>query len=242
VIAARVMILCGGLGTRLRPAVADVPKVLAPIAGRPFLDLLIGELHRAGARRFVLLAGHRADQVARHQATLRRTFPDCELAISVEPAALGTAGAIRHAASFVDGTFVLVNGDTLCELDLGGLIVAHRAHGAAMTLAAAHVDDTSRYGALEVASDGALRALRDAPTPGPGLINAGVYVIEPDVVDAIPRDRAASLERELLPALIAAGRRVHVVPHRGGVIDIGTPDSWAALASGHAGWRFGHGR
>lgn len=228
----RALILCGGLGTRLRSAVAEVPKVLAPVAGRPFLDVLVAEIRRAGLHRLVLLAGHLADQVERYAGgPLRRAYPDVELALSAEPAPLGTAGAVKHAARFIDGTFLLVNGDTFLELDAAALLAAHRAAGALVTLAAVPVPDTSRYGALDVAPDGALRSFTEKATAaGPGLINAGAYLAEPRLLDEIPAGRAASLEREILPALLARGERLQTHRQAGRFVDIGTPESWAAFS------------
>ncbi len=227
----RALILCGGLGTRLRPAVAEVPKVLAPVAGRPFLDVLVGELRRAGLRRLVLLVGHLADQVERHvSGPLARACPDVEIELSEEPAPLGTAGAVKHAARFVDGTFLVVNGDTFLELDAAALLDAHRRAGALVTLAAVTVPDVSRYGALELAEDGALRAFAEKTGAAAGLINAGAYAAEPRLLDAIPAGRAVSLEREVLPALLGRGERLHAHRQTGRFVDIGTPESWAAFS------------
>lgn len=228
----RALILCGGLGTRLRPAVAEVPKVLAPVAGRPFLDVLVGELRRAGLRRLVLLVGHLADQVERHvSGPLARAYPDVEIELSAEPAPLGTAGAVKHAARFVDGTFLVVNGDTFLELDAAALLGAHRRAGALVTLAAVAVPDASRYGALELAEGGAVRAFAEkASGATPGIINAGAYAAEPRLLDAIPAGRAVSLEREVLPALLDRGERLHAHRQTGRFVDIGTPESWAAFS------------
>lgn len=227
----RAFVLCGGLGTRLRDAVADVPKVLAPIAGRPFLDLFIGALHRGGIRRIVLLAGHLADQVEAHvRGPLRRAFPDIEVQISIEPAPLGTAGALAHARQLVDGTFLLLNGDTYIELDAGAMVAAHRRTGALVTIAAVSVPDAGRYGALDVTGDGRVRGFREKGVAGPGQVNAGIYVLEPRVLDAIPAGRAVSLERETLPALLAAREPVHAMPLPGSFVDIGTPESWSAFS------------
>lgn len=228
----RAFVLCGGLGTRLRAAVADVPKVLAPIAGRPFLDVLVGELHRAGLRRLVLLVGHMADQVEAHvRGPLARSHPDLEIELSAEPAPLGTAGALKHAARFVDGTSLLLNGDTYLELDAAGLLAAHRRSTAPITLAAVSVADTSRYGALELGGGDLLRRFTEkSGSAGAGPINAGFYAFEPRLLDEIAAGRAVSLEREVLPALLLRGEEIHVHRQAGRFVDIGTPESWAALS------------
>lgn len=226
----RAFVLCGGLGTRLREAVADVPKVLAPIAGRPFLDLFVGALHRGGIRRIVLLAGHLGDQVEAYvRGPLRAAYPDVEVAVSIETTPLGTAGALQNARKLIDGTFLLVNGDTFLELDAPALLAAHRTAGSVVTIAGTEVHDASAFGSLDVV-DGAVRGFREKGTAGPGLVNAGVYVLEPQVLDAIPSGRAVSLERETLPALLAGGKNVGAVKLPGSFVDIGTPDRWSALS------------
>ena len=227
----RTFVLCGGLGTRLRDAVGGVPKVLAPVAGRRFLDLFVGALHRAGIRRIVLLAGHLADQVAAHvRGPLRHAFPDVEIVVSVEPMPLGTAGALAHARALVDGTCLLLNGDTYVELDAQALLAAHRRAGSLVTIAAVRVADRAWFGALDVAADGRLRGFLEKGATGAGLVNAGVYVLEPRVLDCITPGRAVSLEREVLPALVAAHEPVRVVTLPGSFVDIGTPESWSAFS------------
>jgi NDP-sugar pyrophosphorylase family protein len=182
-------------------------------------------------RSYVLLAGHLAEHVERHAGVLRARYPDIDVAISTEPTPLGTAGALKHAEHLVDDTIVVVNGDTFCDVDVAGLAVRHRVRRAAVTLASITVEDSSRYGGLQVATDGTLRAfVEKSATHGRGPINAGVYVIEPRVIAAIPAGRAVSLEREVLPALIAAGDRIQVVHQHGRFVDIGTPESWSAFS------------
>ena len=122
-----VLVLAGGLGTRLRAVIADRPKVLAPVAGGTFLNLLVARLHAGGTRRIVLLVGHLHEQVERHVAErLRPAYPGLEIACSVEPTPLGTAGALRHAAALCGETFLALNGDTFFELDTAALVAAHR--------------------------------------------------------------------------------------------------------------------
>lgn len=227
------LVLCGGLGTRLRAAVADVPKVLAPVAGRPFLDVLVDVLHRAGIRRVVLLTGYLAEQVEEHVArVLRGAFPDVRFEVSTEPSPLGTGGAVKHAARFLDREqpFLLVNGDTYVEIDIRKLFADHRAADALVTIAAVDVPDAERYGALDVDAAGTLRRFVEKGEVGRGLVNAGVYVVEPRVLDAIDPGRAVSLEREVLPVLLARGERIFARRQPGGFVDIGTVESWAAFS------------
>lgn len=224
-------VLCGGLGTRLRDAVADVPKVLAPVAGRPFLDLLVDVLAAAGVRRIVLLTGYLSELVEQHVArVLQARHPAVTFEISAEPAPLGTGGAVRNAARFVDGPFLLVNGDTHIELDLAALVSAHRAD-ALVTIAVVHVRDAERFGTLDIDAAGRVRTFAEKGFSGPGLVNAGVYVVEPRLLAAIPEGVAVSLERTTLPALVDAGEPVHAAILVGSFTDIGTVESWSTLSS-----------
>ncbi|CAN5866191.1 nucleotidyltransferase family protein [soil metagenome] len=226
------LVLCGGLGTRLRDAVGEVPKVLAPIAGRPFLDLLVGALQRGGIQRIVLLAGYLADQVQAYaDGPLREAYPDVEVQVCVEASPLGTGGAIRNAQQFVDGTFIVLNGDTYIELDAHALLAAHRGAGAKTTIATVRVEDASRFGSVDVDGDGNVAGFHEKGAVGPGLVNAGVYVLESSVLESIPSDRAVSFERETLPALLTAGQRVHAAMLPGSFVDIGTPQSWTAFSA-----------
>ena len=224
--ATRALILAGGKGTRLAAAVPDRPKVLAPINGRPFLDLMIGDLARRGLERLVFLLGDRHEPVV---AALGGR-PGVEW--SIEDGPLGTAGAVKHAARFCTEDFFLLNGDTHLDFDAAALLSAHRRSKAAVTLAAARVPDAGRYGSLDLAPDGRVRGFREkAPNSGPGVINGGVYVIAPRVLDRIEAGRAVSLENDVFPELIRDGEPVIAVEQSGAFFDIGTESSWKSFAS-----------
>ncbi len=185
-----VLVLAGGLGTRLRSVVADRPKVLALVGGQPFLDILVAQLYGHGVRRIGLLLGHLHQQVQDHvERVLQLRFPDIEFALSVEPEPLGTAGALRHAGALVQdaaGTAILMNGDTFVAFDPAAVLAVHCASGAAVTMAVQHVDDISRFGAVELDAHGRVIAFREKQADtGPGWINAGVYAFEPALLDLI---------------------------------------------------------
>lgn len=225
-------VLCGGLGTRLRGAVADVPKVLAPVGGRPFLDLLVEVLHAAGVRRIVLLTGYLSELVERHvDRTLAPRHADVVFQISPEPSPLGTGGALRHAARFVDGPFLLVNGDTHLELDLRALVRAHETANALVTIAVVHVRDAERFGTIAITPHGRVQTFAEKGFAGPGLVNAGVYVVEPRLLGAIAAGGPVSFERTTLPALVDAGEEVHAALLPGSFTDIGTAESWSNFSS-----------
>ena len=217
-------ILAGGLGTRLRGVVADRPKVLAPVAGRPFLAHLLDQLRRGGIRQTTLLTGYAADQV---QAAIGSTFADMAIAYSVEHQPLGTGGALRHALPHLnERTILLLNGDSYCEIDISGLLACHKTTGGQVTLTLARVADSSRYGRVHCGDDRRIFSFEEKKRAREaGWINAGVYVLDREIIERIPAGRAVSLEREILPELVAAG--VAFGFPGGRFIDIGTPESYA---------------
>jgi Nucleoside-diphosphate-sugar pyrophosphorylase involved in lipopolysaccharide biosynthesis/translation initiation factor 2B, gamma/epsilon subunits (eIF-2Bgamma/eIF-2Bepsilon) len=227
----RALILAGGLGTRLRSLLPDRPKVLAPIAGRPFLDILVEQLLARGVRRIVLLLGNLSDQVMAHVEDRRGEWPaDLQVDFSVETSPLGTGGAVKLAERFCEGRFLLFNGDTYFDLDIAALLRTHESTRALLTLAAAEVADADRFGRLEVSAEGFIRRFREKEvSAGPGLINAGVYLMEPAVLGRIPAGRAVSLESEVFPALLADGQRFFVSAQHGAFFDIGTPPGYQSF-------------
>jgi D-glycero-alpha-D-manno-heptose 1-phosphate guanylyltransferase len=221
-------VLAGGLGTRLRSVVADRPKVLAEVAGRPFLTHLLDQLFTAGAEDVVLLTGFGADQV---RAAFGDSYRGMTVRYSEEPEPLGTGGAVRHAADLFRGDAVLLlNGDSYCAIDLAKLVATARNAGQ-VGVALAHVDDVSRYGAVGVGPAGRVTAFVEKSgakggAKGEGWINAGIYLIPRARLADVPAGRAVSLEREVLPRWVA-DPGIRGVPG-GRFIDIGTPESFAA--------------
>jgi NDP-sugar pyrophosphorylase family protein len=227
-----VVVLCGGLGTRLRPAVGDRPKALAAVGEKPFLTLQLEALRARGARRFVLCVGHLADQI-------ESTFGDgSSLGVSIEYSQdgaklLGTGGALKRAEKCFAPAAVVINGDTYLDLDLGRLVRAHdsaRTRGAAATLTLAHVTDASRFGAVELRGN-RVASFSEKAHPGPGWVNAGAYVIERELLARIPRDEVVSLERDVFPSALRDGVRLAAVPHEEPFTDIGTPDEYRAFVA-----------
>lgn len=227
-------ILAGGLGTRLRSVVADRPKVLAPVGGRPFLTRLLDQLARSAVRKVVLLTGHRAEQV---RAAFGEGYGGLELVYSDEPQPLGTGGALRHALAQLDGpTLLLLNGDSYCDIDLDEFQQFHQEQRAGVSLALVRVADASRYGRVECDAEGrVVRFEEKRPGATPGWINAGVYLIERRLLEDVPSGRPLSLERDLLPPWTAQGI-VRGFRCPGRFLDIGTPESYAAAEE-----FFGHG-
>lgn len=218
------VILAGGFGTRLRPVVADRPKVLAEVGARPFIAYLLDQLSRAGIGHVVLCTGHLGAQV---QALLQDRYRDLDLVYSQEPVPLGTAGALRLALPLFNSDPVLVmNGDSYCEADLTAFWAWHHARNASATLLLTAMADAGRYGLVQIDTDGRVLGFAEKREKGqPGWINAGVYLIGRRLIETIPSMRPVSLEQEMFPAWIEHG--LYGCRSDGRFVDIGTPDSYA---------------
>lgn len=219
-------VLAGGLGTRLRSVVADRPKVLAPVAGRPFLAYLLDQLARAGVPETVLLVGFAAEQV---RSAFGGQCGAMKVAYSAEPEPLGTGGAVRLALPHCRAETVLVlNGDSYCDVDLSAFLAFHRQHGGPASLALAQVDNASRFGRVTLDADDRIARFEEkAPVPAPGWINAGVYLFRRPTIESIASGRAVSLEREVFPRL-ATSQDLFGFRAGSRFIDIGVPESYAA--------------
>ncbi len=216
-------ILVGGLGTRLRSVVADRPKVLALVQGRPFLSYLLDQVVVAGVEDVVLCTGYLGEQV---EAEFGPAYRSLRLIYSQETTPLGTAGALRLALPFFKSDTVLaLNGDSFCEADLAAFHAWHSAHAAIATLFLTYVPDTARYGNVRLGPDGQiLDFVEKNETGGPGWINAGIYLLQRQMLQTIPTGQAVSIERETFPAWI--GRELYGYQGDGPFLDIGTPESY----------------
>jgi mannose-1-phosphate guanylyltransferase len=226
----RAVVLVGGVGTRLRPLTDTVPKPMLPVGHEPMIARLIGRLERGGVTEVVLALGFKPEPFV-------AAFPDhrcgnVALHYAVEPEPLDTGGAIRFAADAVgiDDTFVVANGDVMTDLDVAGLVRAHRGLDAEATLHLIAVDDPSAFGVVDIDERGAISAFVEKPEPGtePGnYINAGTYVFEPSVLDRLEPGRRSSIERDTFPAIAESGG---LYGHRTDDywIDAGRPDLYRA--------------
>jgi NDP-sugar pyrophosphorylase family protein len=220
------VILAGGLGTRLRSVVADVPKPLAPVNGEPFLNQLLRSLEPAGRIRKVVLAlGYMAEKAAAYyEQNAGFAF---SLDFSVETTPLGTGGAIKQALARTTSPVVLaLNGDSFIEFSLSGLIAAHTSGHADFTMVLKELDDPSRFGTVRLDNAGRVMSFAEKQDQsGRGFINAGVYLFARDLFAACPGDRAVSLEKELLPGFIGK-HSVQAFITQGKFIDIGLPETY----------------
>jgi len=223
----KALILAGGLGTRLRPLTYSRPKHLLPIANVPHIQHVFDLLQRHGVDEVVLLTSYLAEAFADTVAHAARRGLSVAVAHEEEP--LGTAGALKNAQELVgDGTFLAFNGDVLTDVDISATVDWHRARGAEATIVLTPVDDPSAYGVVPTEPDGRVLGFIEKPPPGEAptnLINAGVYVCEPRLLDRIPAGRAFSAERELFPAIVEDGA-LFARPTDAYWMDIGTPEKY----------------
>lgn len=221
------VILAGGLGTRLRSVVADRPKVLAEVAGRPFLAWLLDELAHDGFRNVVLCTGYKAELI---EAEFGSTYKNIALRYSRETAPLGTGGALHLASPLIETEHALVmNGDSYCGADTRHFWAAHTQANASASMLLTHVTSTARYGRVETSTEGWITALAEKTgAEEPGLINAGKYLVRTEWLREIPSDQPISLEREIFPHWVTRG--FLGVKTDAPFVDIGTP---ASLMEGH---------
>jgi mannose-1-phosphate guanylyltransferase len=222
----RGIVLVGGFGTRLRPLTNSLPKPVLPIGHVPMIARLVRQLARGGVDDVTLALGFKPEPFL-------DVFPDghdegVALHYAVEPEPLDTAGAIRFAAEYrgVDDTFVVANGDVLTDLDVAWLVERHRGLGGLATIHLIGVADPSAYGVIDLSPEGRVRRFVEKPAPGTepsNLINAGTYVLEPDVIGLIQPDVPVSIERATFP-LLAARHEMYAVATDDYWIDTGRPE------------------
>ena len=216
-------ILSGGLGTRLRPVVADRPKVMAEVAGRPFVTFLLDQLSDAGIRKVVVCTGYLGEQIRR---AFGEAYDDMALVYSQESSPLGTAGALGLAMPlFASRSVLVMNGDSYCGVDLNAFCSWHCEKRASASLVLARVVDTTRFGSVLTDFDGVVHRFEEKGAQnGAGWINAGVYLINRDLIRTMSMSGAASVEREVFPAWV--GRGLHGYRSYADFLDIGTPESY----------------
>ncbi|MBV9337909.1 MAG: NDP-sugar synthase, partial [Solirubrobacterales bacterium] len=227
----------GGEGTRLRPLTSTIPKPVVPLAGKPFIVYMLEWLRRHGVTEVILACGFMADDV-------RAVLGDgaalgLRLLYVEEPRPLGTGGALKFAQGLLQERFLMLNGDVLTDIDLAAALRQHEATGARATLALVQVADPSAYGLVVLRDDGSVRAFVEKPgkragggagtaqngADAPNLINAGIYVLERDVLEYIsPAGTVSSIERDVFPRLVGNGLFGH--PTSGYWLDIGTPERY----------------
>jgi NDP-sugar pyrophosphorylase family protein len=215
------VVLAGGLGTRLRPVTRDGPKALADVAGEPMLLRALTHWRASGARRAVVCLGHHADNV---ELALRNWGLDLQISVSKEPSPLGTGGAVRYALGQLPEEFFVVNGDTLIDVSLEAVWRWHRRGAWRGTLLVHHGPDVEGD-RLETATDGAVVALAGrGPALGPYSVFAGVALLNRSLFKSMRSGTVANLETDVLAPAVASGVRLGALCTRRRFFDLGTPE------------------
>src|ERR687893_231737 len=226
------VVLVGGQGTRLRPVTYDIPKALVPLRNRPFMGYMLDFLRGGGLSGAVLSLGYLPDPIQEYLGG-KQDLDGFSVDYAVEDRALGTAGGIKNAERYLDGdTFVVVNGDVLAGMDLRKAIEIHKTSDALATVTLTSVEDPTAYGLVEVDHDMVVHRFIEKPAADEvttNLVNAGIYVLEPQVLGMIPPAQEVSIEREIFPELQAMGLlRAYISSSYWR--DIGTPRSYLAAS------------
>jgi len=221
----QVVILVGGLGTRLRAALPDLPKPIAPVRGRPFLEYLLADLKKSGIKHIVFCVGYQAEKIEAHFGDGARYAMQVEY--SRERELLGTAGALKLAQPFIASEdFLMLNGDCYNDVDFQGLLLQHQSTPASATLVAAYLEDRMRFGSLKIDSEKRVLGFEEkGAATGAGFINAGYYAFNRSILNLIPAGEVCSLERDIFPQLVESGKMFAFENH-GAFIDIGLPEEW----------------
>jgi D-glycero-alpha-D-manno-heptose 1-phosphate guanylyltransferase len=226
-----VVVLAGGLGTRIRHLVPDAPKPMAVVKGRPFIAWVCDFLRKQGFRRVRIATGYRSEVIAEYFAA--NSFPGLEISCSRESEQLGTAGGVLHSVRDWAGPkpegWLVCNGDSLVLANMAEFLRRARCHRASCGILGVAVADASRYGTLETASDGRLFEFAEKK-PGAGIVNAGVYFLGFELMARMPPQRPLSLERDVFPRFVKDGVEMRVHAVEAPFIDIGVPESLVASA------------
>src|SRR5215831_4606230 len=225
-------VLCGGQGTRLRPVLADRPKSMALISGTPFLQLLLDRLRSQGVGDVILGTGYMAEKIEGYFDCGNKSAMCIRYSREDEP--LGTAGALKLAEPLISDPVLVLNGDSYVEWNVVPMLELFTAKDAVSVVVVQAVADVTRYGSVALDQDGRItQFLEKGLRGGPGLINAGVYLLRKQIVRDLPAGTAISLEREVFPRLLDRG--VYGLISTGLFIDIGIPEDFkraqALLAS-----------
>jgi len=226
----KAVILVGGEATRLRPITCDIPKAMVPVLNTPFLEHVIRYLSKHQIDDIILAQGH-------PQQPIESYFGDgsqfgVRLSYSIEDTPLGTAGAVKNAEGYLDETILVLNGDIFTDLDITAMIASHLERKAKITIALTPVDDPTNYGLVETNAQGRITRFLEKPDWSQvttNMINAGAYVVEPDVLAHIPPQVNFSFERELFPLLLDQGEPIYAYSSSAYWIDMGTPEKYLQL-------------
>lgn len=219
------VLLAGGLGTRLQSVVNDRPKPLADVCGKPFMEYLILELKKHGITDLVFAVGYKGEMVEEYFGDGKQLGVNIEY--SYEKEQLGTAGAIKNAGGYIkESEFFVLNADTFYQAAYRDVIDLYKQTNVEMALVLRKVPDVSRYGSVKL-EDHLITGFNEKVSEHiPGVINGGIYLMRNTVLDLISEGKKCSLENEIIPQLLADGKRLGAVVNEGYFIDIGVPDDY----------------
>ncbi len=220
----KAVILVGGQGTRLRPLTVNVPKPMLPLVNVPFIEYIIRLLKSHGVDEVILSAGYLPAAFDAHLGD--GDDLGVKLTYVTEEKPLGTGGAVKNVERFLDETFIVFNGDILTDLNISHLLEYHRKKKAVATLTLTSVDDPTAYGLVPIDNVGHVTEFLEKPSwdeVTTDLVNAGTYVLEPEVLQYIPAGENHSFERGLFPLLVEKGQTIIGFPSSAYWLDIGTP-------------------
>ena len=216
-----VLILAGGLGTRLERALPNLPKSLAPIGKKPFLNRLLKQIDDAGFKKAILCTGYLGELI---REEFGKSYGGLSLIYSQEKQPLGTAGAIRHAVSLIKSDLCLVmNGDSYIDIDLNDFLQWHLSQNFEASIVLKKMQKPSRYGSVELDDEGIIKSFCEKTDEGPSWINAGVYLFSRTLLKSLPSDQNLSLERQVIPFWLK--HKLGGYRSNAKFIDIGTPES-----------------
>lgn len=216
--------MAGGKGTRLRPITYSIPKPLVPIAGKPCIGYVLDSYNEAGIKDAIITAGYKFEALI--NGVIKFKNKDQNILFSVEREPVGTAGSIKMVSKFIDDTFIVGSGDTLIDFNIGKLVEFHRKNKAKITIALTTVEDPSQLGIVEL-KDNVITRFLEKPTPEQtfsNLVNAGLYVVEPEILDYIPEGEPYDFAKQLFPKLIENGIEIHGYIGEGTWLDTGRPN------------------
>ena len=217
------IILAGGLGTRLRSSVPDLPKCMAPVAGKPFISYVIDYLLKQGVNKFVFSLGYLHEMI---EGFLKENYPTLNYQIALEEEPLGTGGAILLSCNkAIEKNVIILNGDTLFKVNIPELLNYHIFHNAACTLSLKPMEQFDRYGVVEINKDGCIQSFQEKKYYENGLINGGVYALNIEKFKKINFDDKFSFEKDYLEKYFESEKMMGLIQDEY-FIDIGIPEDF----------------
>ena len=226
----KAVILVGGLGTRLRPLTINTSKAMMPVLNIPFLEYVIRRLGHHHITEIVLAISHLAQPIKGYFGDGSRL--GVSLSYTIEETALGTAGAVKNAEKYLGGAFLVLNGDIFTDLDLTAMMDFHRQRQSRATIALTPVEDPTSYGLIDTDARGRITRFLEKPSweqVTTNMINAGTYILEPEVLSSIPLQTNFSFEHDVFPPLLERGESIYAFPSPCYWMDIGTPEKYRQL-------------